>query len=1345
MAYIRVQDREEEVDVKPAPFSLNLDTSVAQSTPSFIRPEAVQRFPLGEGLPSEVKTEPFATRQAVEQKRQAEISGQRPTTTLEPTAPAPLGRTVTGGYTPVGLRIKLPFAQKGITIPDDFVGEITKDLIQTPEKIFKSIQYQRATPEQREEMKIKDETKIFQSPLYQKDYKEMVDRGVSPIGAFALTGISAAVDASVFADLIAKPLLKLASKTVVSRAMVESLTRKDIIQIMRGEEFAGKIAKEKTAAFIKAREIYGDDLVKILKQKGNKLEVKMAEGKTLGQWMKEQKLQPGLSIRDTSRDNLMETLKEVSLSRNVLPTDKKKIVKWIGMIERGTAKQADLLEADSWIKQNVKKQVEKVEDIAVEKSKDLTKTPAFKSWFKDSKVVDESGTPEVLYHGSADEIRAFDKRFSGETTANNEAEAFYFTNDKATAESYSREAFLRRNEGRRPYKDSDTGEQFGEVGLIDEAEAQVKTTPAYVKMENPLIIDTELANSLEIYRDNGFIDTEKSQGVVSFAKGVESEIGSEISLSLLEDNPIEFYKTFTDFDESMIDDYKDEIIEYIKNDVGLDDVTEVEIKQYAPEYLDQAGILEKKEFDGVIFKDVIDNIETGLENIQDVHVVFEPNQIKSINNKGGFDPLNEDILFGAAGGIQEEDGELKFSPTGALLGLGASKIVKTGTSKKIPSSVYKANRAVKKSLKTTITRDTKAILAGIKLGTDKYLGSLSTRLKNIDPSFKRELRNFEFKARDNTLKDTKKVKPFLESSKKMEKVDRVDFDLARKNGDVDKINELVTKYGIEKEYDKTREVLDNLYDRAEEVGYDIGYLENYSPRMIKDKQGFIDHFRDGKDWNTIDQAIKAKENALQRQMTEDEKVQLINTMIRGYAQNNISLSEIGNMKAREIDIVDAELNQYYMGSDASLVSYIKQSNDAIAARKFFGKGEVAEGVRIDDSIGNYTLKQLESGKITPQQEALLSEMLKARFNETGTRGVVSTYKNLSYIDTMGSVTSAITQLGDLSWALYKAGVPKTVTSFARALTGKSKIKKEDIGIDNIAAEFDEPTKAAKAVNKVFKATGLEKMDALGKETLINSVITKYQTWARKGNKRLQPELEKVFGKDTEEIIADLKSGEITENVKLLAFNELADVQPILLSEMPQKYLTGGNSRIFYMLKTFTLKQFDIYRNEIFQQIANKGTRIQGLKNLVSLIGFFTIMNATADEIKDFILNRKTSLKDRTVDNLLRAFGFSKYLIWKTRTEGFGSAAFRQIAPPFKFIDSVSKDIRQGIENGSEVVQSIPIVGKLYYWWFGKGQYKNEKRNKKKTRLDEFETRIEKAQGASRLKDFEDRINKIQSQ
>jgi len=648
-----------------------------------------------------------------------------------------------------------------------------------------------------------------------------------------------------------------------------------------------------------------------------------------------------------------------------------------------------------------------------------------------------------------------------------------------------------------------------------------------------------------------------------------------------------------------------------------------------------------------------------------------------------------------------------------------SSIVKPKEKVNILKETYNANRIKlnEKTGKIQRAKDLKSGLSSIGKGTDKILGTISTRLKNIDPSLKTAIRSYEFKLANSVQKDRKAVAPFLKAvrSKNLAKEDYLDLDLALKNGDITKIDEIIKKYGLEKEFKTVRSVLDDLYKRAEEVGYDIGYKENYFPRMIEDSEGLLEYFQKGDDWSIIEEAIRAKETDLGRYLDVKEKANLINTLIRGYQQGKITLSKTGAMKARQIDIVDAELNQFYHDSVATLLRYVDETNDAIEARRFFGNGNKTDQfANINDSIGAYILDLLAKGKIKLSQEKELKDILQARFSEVGTSGAMRVYKNLSYIDTMGSTISAITQIGDLAFAIYKGGVIESTKAFARAVVRKSKITRADIGIEKIAQEFQDSASSANAVSKVFKIIGLEKLDALGKETVINASIEKLIKLAKNPTPQFLKKMELIFGDKPEvisKVINNLKLGKTTEDVKLIAFNELLDVQPVALSEMPEQYLKGGNGRIFYMLKTYTIKLFDVYRNEVFQEIA-AGNKIQGIKNLIKLTGALVVMNATADEIKDFILNRKTSLTDRVVDNILKLAGFSKFTIYKARQEGIGSAVAKTILPPFKFIDSAYKDIVQANEISQlETIQSIPVGGKLYYWWFGKGATKTKEKTK----------------------------------
>ncbi len=630
--------------------------------------------------------------------------------------------------------------------------------------------------------------------------------------------------------------------------------------------------------------------------------------------------------------------------------------------------------------------------------------------------------------------------------------------------------------------------------------------------------------------------------------------------------------------------------------------------------------------------------------------------------------------------------------------------------------IMKSERGSMGDMLKSAAKDTKDVFSDINKTTDEYLGAISTRLANIDPSLKNTLRKFEYRRGMKVSDRVNTVLPFIEKVSKMPKDDRAAFDIARKNGDPVELRRLVTKYNLGKEYHDLRVMLKDVYTDATGVGYDVGYRSNYHPRVLKDQKGFLEYFYQIEDWPVIENAIREKEGQLQRYLTDDEKAKLINSMLRGYPSGQIKLSTPGQLKERQFTTLWPELNKYYMDSDGALLQYISDVTDAVEARKLFGKGPKGGKVgNLNDTIGGYVLDLVRQGKLKPKDERVLRDILDARFNEVGTRGVFGLYKNISYIDTMGSPISAITQIGDLAWALYKNGLWQTAKAGGKAIIRQSQFKKEDIGIARVAEEFADTSKAAKAVTKVFKWIGLEMIDNIGKEGLINSTYKAAQkkVLTPKGEAELRKELQPIFEGETDQLIQDIRGGNITENVKLYLFNTLADFQPIALSEMPQKYLTGGNGRIFYMLKTFTLKQFDTYRREAFQKIAKPGTRIQGIKNLMWLMGTFVAANVTADIIKDLLLGRKIDMEDKAVDNLLRLVGISKFVTWKAREEGVGSALVRQIAPPFKAADAISKDIDKAIQGRptGEIIQSFPFLGKLYYWWFGKGAEKTKKKEK----------------------------------
>ena len=191
---------------------------------------------------------------------------------------------------------------------------------------------------------------------------------------------------------------------------------------------------------------------------------------------------------------------------------------------------------------------------------------------------------------------------------------------------------------------------------------------------------------------------------------------------------------------------------------------------------------------------------------------------------------------------------------------------------------------------------------------------------------------------------------------------------------------------------------------------------------------------------------------------------------------------------------------------------------------------------------------------------------------------------------------------------------------------------------------------------------------------------------------------------SDQVLSDLKNGIPSYNVKYMLFAELSDIQPISVAEMPEQYVSGGDGRIWYMLKSYTLKQFDLYHNEIFRE----KNPVKKAQNLIRLAAALMLTGATSDVIKDTLLGRKIILKDLVVNNILKLVGFSRWQIYKSRMDGLFTTLLQSVLPPIPFVDDFYKDIikytnknkktRPKVKNW-RVWQRIPLVGKLYYWWF----------------------------------------------
>lgn len=621
---------------------------------------------------------------------------------------------------------------------------------------------------------------------------------------------------------------------------------------------------------------------------------------------------------------------------------------------------------------------------------------------------------------------------------------------------------------------------------------------------------------------------------------------------------------------------------------------------------------------------------------------------------------------------------------------------------------------------SSLREDTASVFRDIgELASDMAV-PVSTRLGKIDQSLKHAIRRFMFDMAIHTQEDRKTIKPFIEGvTEKLSARDYRILDLALKNRDTNKVEEIMKRYGLTEDWKGVRETLDKLYNEASEVGLDMGYIEDYFPRKVKNDL-VLEYMADLRNMDTwTELQIALKEEDPRGEYTPEEQAAFANKFLRGYSTATANLTRTGFSKERKVDYVKPEWNHYYQDSMQTLMQYIAGVRRGIEERRLFGKDEK----ETEDNIGSYVLNLIDQGVIKPNQEKQLKAILKAVVNPQSPRGFPAWAKNASYIYLMGSPISAITQIQDLAFSLAFNGYYRTAKSVLKTIAGKQNFRKEDLGIDNILQEYEDETRANAAVRRVFKLVGLEKLDAFGKEVYIEAALGRLQAANKKGGKEWSEMLQSVFGDEAAQVKKDLKDGTRSENVKYLLFSELSDVQPISLAEMPLGYLRGGNYRILYQLKTYLIKQFDIYRRSIFSEIASgePARMVKGTRNLIHLSIALGLLGMTSDALKDLILGRKFTVDDLFTDNLLKLMGISKYQIYKSKTDGIANAFFMSfIVPPAFSIINDTRDlpaIAQGKKEAKDayLINGIPVVGKVIYWWWGGGRAKELKKRKKAER------------------------------
>lgn len=384
--------------------------------------------------------------------------------------------------------------------------------------------------------------------------------------------------------------------------------------------------------------------------------------------------------------------------------------------------------------------------------------------------------------------------------------------------------------------------------------------------------------------------------------------------------------------------------------------------------------------------------------------------------------------------------------------------------------------------------------------------------------------------------------------------------------------------------------------------------------------------------------------------------------------------------------------------------------------------------KIENSVGNLLLEMAEQGKISHTQELRLKELLLARFSNQGLGNeFLRLLRDGGYIWTLGNFESAITQFGDLGTSAYKNGLWNTAFEYVKAWQGKSEITINDLGLEKIIQDggYADTSAWSRALDKVLKYTGFEKMDKIAKQTLVNSAVQKARADAKAESPELEAYLRHEFGEKWVDVKEDLKTGAVTDEIMEYAMFQLLDVQPITIDQMPRYYAEGGKKRLFYMMKSYFIKQLNEYRKICFETA--KSNPRKAVVDMTRLTVYLMLFNAGADVLKDLLFGRPVNVPDSLVDNIFIGGSINRYQAMSVKREGLFKTLQKQLLFPV-MLDELVVDILSDKEvKDWNTWKNVPLVGRPYYWWFGGGHLKtlkeekkarNERRNQRRRRRDD---------------------------
>jgi hypothetical protein len=334
---------------------------------------------------------------------------------------------------------------------------------------------------------------------------------------------------------------------------------------------------------------------------------------------------------------------------------------------------------------------------------------------------------------------------------------------------------------------------------------------------------------------------------------------------------------------------------------------------------------------------------------------------------------------------------------------------------------------------------------------------------------------------------------------------------------------------------------------------------------------------------------------------------------------------------------------------------------------------------------------------------------------------LETIRSLGYVGTIANPYGALMNVHDLFNASFELGVGNVL----KALFARNGIRftADDMGLGRqIFGEFirkatkNDPTLGPAFISKIAKgsedllqwsmnASGFAGLDKFGKGRIMGASFNKAKQDIRAG--KFDEKWKHSFSRgELDQLKRDIAANDVnSELVRDLVMFDLFRLQPINPAAQTSFGLANPNARLFYMLKGFAIKQFDLLERRIVREW-RQGNKKEALNNAMKYMvlsgGGYGLVNEARQVIKGEAPDPKEAAAGAfyQIGSVVTfgAMGANDYGYAKFMEDPAHAMLLNTMPPigatlPAAVIEDIADAARKGDPLPDETIYALPVVGK----------------------------------------------------